>query len=121
MTDFDNLVSRYLAVWNETDPAARRTAIDEVFADDVRYVDPLAAVAGRDALSGLIGAAQQQFPGLVFAPGGPADGHHEQVRFSWRLGPPGGAALVEGFDVAEVGGDGRIRQVFGFLDRVPAA
>ena len=64
MSDFDSVVSRYLAVWNETDPAARRKRIDDLFADDVRYVDPMAAVTGRAALDGLIGAVQQQFPGL---------------------------------------------------------
>jgi hypothetical protein len=120
MSDFDTMVDRYLAVWNETDPAVRRAAVDEVFADRVRYVDPVAAVEGRDALDGLIGAVQQQFPGLVFTAGGPVDGHHEQARFTWNLGPAGGEALVAGFDVAELDGDGRIRQVFGFIDRAPA-
>jgi hypothetical protein len=33
---------------------------------------------------------------------------------------PDGEALVVGFDVAELDGDGRIRQVLGFLDKVPA-
>jgi hypothetical protein len=120
MSDFDTVVARYLAVWNTTDAIDRRTAIDEVFAEDVRYVDPLAAVEGRDALSGLIGAVHQQFPGLVFTAGGPADAHHDQARFGWHLGVPGGEALVIGFDVAELDGAGQIRQVLGFLDRVPA-
>jgi hypothetical protein len=120
MSDFDSAVAQYLAVWNTTDEADRRKGIEEVFAEDVRYVDPLAAVDGRDALNGLIGAVHQQFPGLVFTAGGPVDGHHDQARFSWHLGVPGGEALVIGFDVAELDGDGRIRQVLGFLDKVPA-
>ena len=121
MSDFDSVVQRYLAAWNETDPAARRAAIDDVFAADVRYVDPMAAVEGRDALHGLIGAVHRQFPGFVFTPGGPVDGHHDQARFTWHLGPAGGEAPVTGFDVAELDGDGRIRTVLGFIDRAPAA
>jgi hypothetical protein len=120
MNDFDTVVERYLAVWNTTDGADRRKAIDEVFAEEVRYVDPLAAVEGRDALNALIGAVHRQFPGLVFSPGGPADAHHEQGRFTWNLGEPGGEAMVVGFDVAELDAAGRIRQIFGFLDKVPA-
>ena len=120
MNDFDTVVAQYLAVWNTTDEADRRKAIGELFAEDVRYVDPLAAVEGRDALNGLIGAVHQQFPGLVFTAGGPADAHHEQGRFTWHLGAPDGEPLVVGFDVAELDGDGRIRQVLGFLDQVPA-
>jgi hypothetical protein len=115
----NDLVDRYLAVWNETDARARRAAIDELFAARVRYVDPVAAVEGRAALDGLIGAVQQQFPGFVFAPGGPVDAHHEQARFTWHLGSPGAEPAVIGFDVAEVDADGRISQVLGFLDKVP--
>lgn len=121
MSDFDKMVDRYLAVWNETDAAARRAAIDEIFTSDVRYVDPLAAVEGRDALDALIGAVQQQFPGFVFTPGGPVDGHHEQARFTWNLGPAGAEPLVVGFDVASLDGDGRVSQVLGFIDKAPAA
>jgi hypothetical protein len=120
MSDFDAMVQRYLAVWNTTDEADRRQAIDETFAEDVRYVDPLAAVEGRDALNALIGAVHQQFPGLVFSAGGPADAHHDQGRFTWHLGAPGGEPLVVGFDVASLDEAGRIRRVVGFLDKVPA-
>jgi hypothetical protein len=120
MSGFDNVVSHYLRVWNTTDEAERRKAIDEVFAEDVRYVDPLAEVEGRDALNALIGAVHQQFPGLVFTAGGPADGHHDQGRFTWHLAPAGGEPLVIGFDVAELDAAGRIRRVVGFLDKVPA-
>ncbi|MET0495785.1 MAG: nuclear transport factor 2 family protein [Actinoplanes sp.] len=121
MSDFDVVVGRYLAAWNETDPARRRAAVEEVFAEEVRYVDPLAAVEGQAALDGLIGAVQGQFPGLVFSPGGPVDAHHDQARFTWHLGPAGGEPLVIGFDVAELGPDGRIRTVLGFIDQAPGA
>jgi hypothetical protein len=117
MSDFDTTVKRYLAAWNETDPAVRRSAIDDVFTADVRYTDPLAAVTGRDALDGLIAAVHEQFPGLVFTSGGPVDAHHEQARFTWHLGPEGAGPIVVGFDVIELGPDGRIRTVLGFLDK----
>jgi hypothetical protein len=120
MSDFEDVVAQYLKVWNTTDEAARRSAIEEVFAEDVVYVDPLAAVSGREALSALIGAVQEQFPGLEFSAGGPADGHHSQGRFKWHLGSPGAEPLVVGFDVASLDSDGRIREVLGFLDKVPA-
>lgn len=85
MSDYDTVVDRYLAVWNEPDETARRAALDELFADGIRYVDPLAAVEGRAGLDALIGAVRQQFPGHAFTPGGPVDGHHDQVRFTWNL------------------------------------
>ena len=121
MTATPDLAARYLAAWNETDPDARRTAIADLFADDVRYTDPLADVEGREQLDAAIGAVQQQFPGFVFRLAGPVDAHHDQVRFTWHLGPEGQEAPIAGFDVAVVDADGRIATVLGFLDRVPAA
>jgi hypothetical protein len=120
MSDFDAAIERYLAVWNETDPAARRAGIAGLFAEDVRYVDPVAAVHGHAGLDGLIEAVQQQFPGLVFSAGGPVDAHHDQARFTWHLGRPGEEPLVIGFDVAERDASGRIGRVLGFIDKAPS-
>ena len=119
MSDLQHLVEQYIAVWNETDPAARRRRIDEVFAADARYTDPLADVTGRDALDAVVGAVQGQFGGLVFTLG-PVDAHHDIARFTWELGPAGGESLVVGFDVVTTGEDGLVQRVHGFLDKVPA-
>lgn len=119
MTDFNAVMDRYLAVWNEPDATTRRKAVDDLFADGIRYVDPLAAIEGREALTALIGAVQEQFPGHTFALGGPLDAHHDQMRFTWTLTAGPGEPLVIGFDVAELDADGRIRQVLGFIDKAP--
>ncbi|MEV0715276.1 nuclear transport factor 2 family protein [Asanoa sp. NPDC050611] len=123
MTDtmtYDELAQRYIATWNETDPSARRRRIEELWAADGRYVDPLAVAEGRDAIDATIAAVQGQFPGMTFRLAGPVDGHHNQARFTWELGPEGAEAPIAGFDVATTDGDGRLNQVLGFLDRVPA-
>lgn len=120
MSDFTTLAERYIATWNETDPAARRALIDEVWSADGRYTDPLADVAGRDQIDAVIAAAQAQFAGMTFRLAGPVDAHHDQARFTWELGPDG-AAVVVGFDVARRDADGRLALVLGFLDKVPNA
>lgn len=120
MSDIAELVKRYLATWNQTDAEARRAELAEVFADDAVYTDPLVSVRGRDGLDATIAAVQGRFGGLVFSLGGTVDAHHDIARFTWHLGPEGGEPLAVGFDVAVVGEDGRITQVLGFLDKVPA-
>ena len=119
--EFEQLAHRYIAAWNETDPAARRALVDEVWAADGRYVDPLAVATGRDEIDATIAAVQSQFPGLVFALIEPVDAHHDQARFGWSLGPAGDELMVIGFDVVVRDADGRLSMVLGFLDRVPAA
>jgi SnoaL-like domain len=115
------IIERYIATWNETDPEVRHGLVQELWAADGTYTDPLADVSGPDAIDGLIGAVQQQFPGLVFSLGGPVDANHNQGRFSWHLGPAGQEPLVIGFDVAVLNAEGQLASVHGFLDKVPAA
>jgi hypothetical protein len=116
----NELVNRYIDLWNEKDPAARRAAVAAVFADDGRYVDPLADVTGHDGIDAVIDAVQKQFPDFVFRAGPSVDAHHDVARFTWELGPAGEEPVVIGFDVAVLADDGRIRDVHGFLDKVPA-
>jgi hypothetical protein len=121
MTDLTSIVDEYLALWNETDAGERRQKIEQLWAADGTYTDPLAAVSGRDSFSELIGAAQQQFAGLQFVRGATYDEHHGIVRFTWDLVPGAGAEPVAiGFDVAEVNEAGQISNVYGFIDKMPA-
>jgi hypothetical protein len=115
------IIEGYLEAWNETDAGARLALVSSLWAADGSYTDPLADVRGPDAIAGLIGAAQQQFPGLVFTLGGPVDANHNQARFTWHLGPAGGEPIVIGFDVMVLDSVGQIASVHGFLDKVPAA
>jgi hypothetical protein len=121
MTTYDDLAQRYIDTWNETDPSARRAAVDQLYTEDARYIDPLAVAEGREAIVSMIGAVQQQqFADFRFRLAGPVDGHHDQARFGWELGPAGSPAPIVGFDVAVSDASGPIRTVLGFLDKVPA-
>jgi SnoaL-like domain len=115
------IIERYITAWNETDAAARRELVGSLWAAGGTYTDPLADVRGPDAIAALIGAAQQQFPGLAFTLGGPVDANHNQGRFTWHLGPADGEPVVIGFDVVVLDDAGHIASVHGFLDKVPAA
>ena len=114
-----DVIERYIACWNQTDPGLRRKLIDEVWAQDASYTDPLVEAIGHDAIDATIAAAQQQFPGFGFTLLGPVDSHHRQARFTWGLAPDGAEPVVIGFDVAVAGDDGRLTSVLGFLDKVP--
>src|SRR6202012_6228274 len=83
-----DIIERYLDCWNETGAEARRKLIEQVWAPDASYTDPLAEVTGRAAIDATIAAVQGQFPGFVFALAGPVDAHHRQG----RAGRGGGAA-----------------------------
>jgi SnoaL-like domain len=120
MNDVCPVIERYIAIWNEPDPVRRRALIARTWTEDATYVDPLALAEGHDAIDATVTAAQAQFPGFVFRLSGPVDAHHHVARFTWELAPGADAdAIVVGFDVAVFAGDGRLRAVHGFLDKVP--
>jgi len=119
MNRYEEIAQHYLASWNETDADARQASIEQLWAADGRYTDPLADVQGLKQIDATIAAVQAQFPSFHFRLAGPVDGHGNQCRFSWELGPDGAEAPVVGFDVAVLTPEGKVQTVLGFLDRVP--
>ena len=117
--DVDTSVDRYIAMWNETDSQARAQGIAEIFADDATYTDPLAKVSGHAGIDTLIAGTQGQFPGYRFKLLTKPDSNHNVTRFTWELAPAGGGESILGSDVAVFTEDGKFRDVYGFLDRVP--
>ncbi|MCZ0991171.1 MULTISPECIES: nuclear transport factor 2 family protein [Streptomyces] len=119
---YDSAVARYFEAWNATEPEALQKAVAAAWTADGSYTDPLADVRGHDQIAAVIAAAHEQFPGFAFRPLGAVDGHHDTARFGWELvNEADGSAPVAGFDVITLDGEGRIRQVLGFLDRLPGA
>lgn len=120
MNDVNNLVDRYIAIWNETDAGQRQALIARTWTADARYVDPLMQSDGHAGLDAMIESVQQRFPDFRFSLLGKPDAHADRLRFSWALGPQGGDAVIKGTDFATVSKDGRLHSVTGFLDQVPA-
>jgi hypothetical protein len=110
----------YLQTWNATDETERARLLAEHWNPDATYTDPLVEAAGHEGIGATIAAVQSQFPGFVFSLVGTPDTHHRHTRFQWGLGPEQADPVVIGFDVLVSDEDGRIRQVTGFLDKVPA-
>ena len=121
MTHIEQLVTDYIAVWNETDPQRRSDIAARVFTPEATYVDPMVVAEGRSVIEASIAAVQDQFPGLTFRLAGQVDAHHDTARFTWHLGAADVPDLVIGFDVVTLSDDGRMATILGFLDKVPAA
>jgi hypothetical protein len=114
-TTIATVVDTYIAAWNEPDPERRRALVGAVWSDGGSYLDPLMAGHGADEIAGMIGAAQAQFPGHRFELSSGPDAHHDVGRFAWTLRGADGPA-AHGVDFATVAGDGRLREVTGFLE-----
>lgn len=117
---YDAVVARYFEAWNADGDEARAKAVADAWTADGRYTDPLSDAVGHEAITAVIAAAHEQFPGFAFRLVGNVDGHHDTARFSWELvNQADGSAPVAGSDVITLDAEDRVRAVYGFLDRVP--
>lgn len=120
MDDVQALVARYLESFNESDADRRREILGTLYTADCTYTDPHVDLAGSEQIEGFIEQTRERFPGVTFTLGGPIDAHHNQARFQWHAGPVNAPDAYVGFDVI-VTDDGRIRNVYGFMDAAPTA
>jgi hypothetical protein len=120
MTDALSIATRYIALWNETDPDHCKILMADLWTEAGTYRDPLMQGEGHEQIDALIAGVQGQFLDFRFTLVGHPDGYGDQVRFSWQLGPEGSEGPIKGTDFATLE-NGRLKSVVGFLDQVPAA
>lgn len=119
MTDAKLVADRYIALWNEADAEVRRSLLARDWEEGATYVDPMGAARGAAEVDALIANVHKLFPDFSFQLIGKPDGHGDNVRFRWSLGPGDFVdAPFEGTDFATLA-NGRIAAVTGFLDRMP--
>ncbi len=121
MVDMVELVSRYVALWNEADAERRRMAIAELWARDAIHCTRSLEARGHEGLEQRVADAYARFVAtgeFRFALAGEADGHHDGVRFRWRMVRTFDEAVVaEGFDFLLIDRDGRIRADYQFVEQ----
>ena len=120
MADIQDIVTRYLDAFNETDPAQRQRIVQGLWGSESTYTDPAVDLRGPQQVETFIAATQERFPGYVFKLGSEVDAHHDQARFQWHAGPEQESEpTFVGFDVLVADGE-RLRSVYGFIDAAPA-
>jgi hypothetical protein len=108
-------VDTWLRAYGETDAAVRAELIAQVWAPEGVLADPPFTGTGHDEITGLIAAAQAQFPGHTFRRTSEIDAHHDLARYTWEMVGPDGTPALAGTDVVLVGDDGRLTYVAGFF------
>ncbi|MFB9686562.1 nuclear transport factor 2 family protein [Amycolatopsis plumensis] len=112
------LIDRYVAVWNEPDPAARRRVVTELWAEDGVQYTGTAEHRGHDAVEARITGAHEQFVAtgaFVFAAAEDGVTHHDAVTFTTHMVPAaGGAPVWSGTVVLLLDRDGRIGRDYQF-------
>jgi len=117
-TTIETLIDRYLTIWNETDPAARRALIAQTWAPGATYRDPLLAGDGHDGIDAMTAGFQAAYPNHTFQ----YDGEHDAAarQFGWKLVNPSGDVVLTGEDTYHLSGGGLFQAIVGrFTSPVP--
>jgi len=108
------IADRYLAVWSEPDPAARRAAVAALWAPDgVEYIDGGIQFRGHDGLDARVREAYEQFVATgayALTSAGDVARHDDIVTFTVQLTTPDGEAAWAARIFLLVGRDGLIRE-----------
>lgn len=116
-----SLVSRYCQAWSTVDPAERKRAVADVWAEHGEYLDSQPVHAkGREGLVAEIVKFQQQFPGARFRCEG-VQTHHGFVGYTWSMVMADGTERFKGMDFGELDADGRLVRIVSFFDMPPPA
>jgi hypothetical protein len=140
VTDIDphELVSRYVAAWNQPDAELRCKAIHDLWAKDGAHIlqppqemrhaaaglgfpSPVLEARGHDELEVRVTRAYEQFvaPGnFTFQPRDNADRLGNVVKFTWEMvSSDGGAVAGAGLEILVLDEDGRIKTDYQFIER----
>ena len=120
MSHSEDLARRYVHIWNETDPAARRSQAAGLWIENgthyvrAREVHGHADLELRVATSHQTNVAERNH---TFELAGGVEQLRDMVKFNWRMVPnSGGAIAATGLIVLLLAEDGRVRIDYQFID-----
>jgi hypothetical protein len=113
------LIRNLRDVFGEGDPARRRAAIEEIFAEDAVFYDPnKGAYRGRDEIDRVAAAIRATHPDFRYQPIAAPEEVGDGGRVRWISGRPGEAPAYAGTDFI-VARDGHIAALYLFFDKLP--
>lgn len=117
--DLHTTIGTHLDAYGEPDEQRRAALIAQVWAEHGYLVDPPIDGSGHAGISDMAATVQSKFPDHTFQRTTGIDAHHSFARYGWKLVAPGGEVALTGLDIVEIGDDGRLQRIVGFLGDVP--
>ncbi|MFZ3342086.1 MAG: nuclear transport factor 2 family protein [Terriglobales bacterium] len=113
----DLMIRNLRDVFGENDPARRRAAIDELWAEDGVFYDPnKGAIRGRDAIDRIAGAVKATHPDFRYQMTAAPQEYCDAGMVPWISGRPGEVPAYSGRDFV-IARDGRIVALYMFFDK----
>ncbi len=105
-------ISTYFDAWNEQDAGSRRELLDRSVTEDVDVVHPtFGRTRGIEPLADHIARYQAAMPGAKIVLSSAVDRHNDVARYAWSVVDASGDRTMDGIDVVEFAGDGRLKLI----------
>jgi len=120
MSQLAEFIDRYVSVWNEQDPDARRRSIATLWAPDGATCYRQLDARGYEAIEARVASANEKWvrdQSFVFRSRKSVAAHHNVVKLVWEMVPAsGGEVAAAGLNVLILGPDGHIRAYYQFSE-----
>jgi hypothetical protein len=121
MVDPNELIDRYVSLWNEPDPDSRRRLIAELWAPRGANFTASSEFHDYEELYGRVTEAYEKFVGsgeFRFRSMNNAAGHHNTLKFNWEMvGAEDEKVASLGLEVLALDNDGRILSDHQFIEQ----
>ena len=112
MAELEDLVQRFVGIWNETDAKERRATVEAIWAPDGRHLMGAQDVQGYDALEARVAASHERSVvqgGNIFRPATAIQILPGVVKFRWDMARrEGGEITAAGIGFIQLDKSGRI-------------
>lgn len=118
-----DLIERYVAMWNETDPRRRQELVEQLFTHTAIRYNPAAIQHGREAIAEAVTTSYERFiaRGFRFRALNNALAHHDVIKFSWEMIDAHEAVDSIGTTFLLLDPERRIRLDYQFTENSPRA
>jgi len=115
MSEYNELIDKYFASLNETDDESRRTLIEQVWAENGKFVSPFGVAVGHDAIDAKARKGLEQLAGGEVRRASDIETLHDCFRLKFEVVNKDGKAFISGVDFGVVA-DGKLQSMTGFFD-----
>lgn len=118
MSNYDELIDKYFASLNENDDESRRKLVEEVWAENGKFVSPFGIAVGHDAIDAKARTALEQLAGGEVRRASDIETLHDCLRLKFEVVNQAGEAFIGGVDFGVVT-NGKLQSMTGFFDFAP--
>jgi hypothetical protein len=119
MSEYKELIDKYFTSLNETDGERRRKLIEQVWAENGKFVSPFGAAVGHDAINAKVEKGLEQLAGSEVRRSGDIETLHDCLRLKFEVVNQSGEAFIGGVDFGTVEA-GKLQSMVGFFDFAPS-